>query len=536
MTTPMSTALIPPEAGAGEIARNEMQSRLAGLGNLGGKKMDPAQKEKKLRESCEGFESIFIQKMWEEMRKTLPKSTLLHGKEEQFWQGMYDQELAKKMTSAGGIGLADMMYAQLSRGLVSASRSTATDASGMGQPAFTPEAAPMLTPVNTAESDHAGSATAASGSRRASGHAASVYDGISPLQDAGLVANGSAAARTLTGDQAAAGGQDPDEAARLAQQAMQTSAQPERHKVVRTSNVPNMNSGLNLARMAQFEAGSKLGSNTVRPSMQQMMGLAQPQTRPGQMPGQMPGQQPGQAAEQGASGAVGDQASAPMTNMVIPPLTGGVLAAQPVSQPISQPVSQPVSQPAMQAAMQPAQGQAQAQGPAQAATPGQLMPPKPQPVKVRFTTNVPPAGHGGKQGLIRTLNADGSGPNSNAGAGIAAYHAQQAQQAQQAQSGGMQAAQAAAGAQPTAQVSTLPMGPAVQQAPQPVGQPTSQAAAGAPMPPQGATPATAPGMVSPVPLTGGQISVRQSAKNADNRGSAASGIPPLTATDVYGRQ
>ena len=535
MTTPMSTALIPPEAGAGEIARNEMQSRLAGLGNLGGKKMDPAQKEKKLRESCEGFESIFIQKMWEEMRKTLPKSTLLHGKEEQFWQGMYDQELAKKMTSAGGIGLADMMYAQLSRGLVSASRSTATDASGMGQPAFTPEAAPMLTPVNTAESDHAGSATAASGSRRASGHAASVYDGISPLQDAGLVANGSAAARTLTGDQAAAGGQDPDEAARLAQQAMQASAQPERHKVVRTSNVPNMNSGLNLARMAQFEAGSKLGANTVRPSMQQMMGLAQPQPRPGQVPdqmsgqmsGQMPGQQPGQAAEQGAGGAVGDQASAPMTNMVIPPLTGGVLAAQ------------PVSQPAMQAAMQPAQGQAQvqgqaqAQGPAQAATPGQLMPPKPQPVKVRFTTNVPPAGHGGKQGLIRTLNADGSGPNSNAGAGIAAYHAQQAQQAQ---SGGMQAAQAAAGAQPTAQVSTLPMGPAVQQAPQPVGQPASQAAAGAPMPPQGGTPATAPGMVSPVPLTGGQISVRQSAKNADSRGAAASGIPPLTATDVYGRQ
>ena len=220
MTTPMSTSLIPPEAGAGEIARNEMQSRLAGLGNLGGKKMDPAQKEKKLRESCEGFESIFIQKMWEEMRKTLPKSTLLHGKEEQFWQGMYDQELAKKMTSAGGIGLADMMYAQLSRGLVSASRSTATDASAMGQRAFTPEAAPMLTPTNAAEAERSGSAAAASGNRRAPGSAASVYDGVSPLQDAGLVSNGSAAARTLTGDQAAADGQDPDEAARRAQQAM----------------------------------------------------------------------------------------------------------------------------------------------------------------------------------------------------------------------------------------------------------------------------------------------------------------------------
>ena len=525
MTTPMSTSLIPPEAGAGEIARNEMQSRLAGLGNLGGKKMDPAQKEKKLRESCEGFESIFIQKMWEEMRKTLPKSTLLHGKEEQFWQGMYDQELAKKMTSAGGIGLADMMYAQLSRGLVSASRTTATDASGTGQPAFTPEAAPMLTRANAAEGEAEGNAAGTAGSPRASGPAASVYGGVAPTQDAGLVPNGSAAARTLTGDQAAADGQNHDEAALNAQQAMQASAQPERHKVVRTSNVPNMNSGLNLARMAQFEAGSKLGSNTVRPSMQQMMGLAQPQNRT-----QAPGQNSGQNVGQPAGGAGFDQAAAPaaMSNMEIPPLMSNTLDAQM----------------AMQAAMQPAQAQAQAQAQpqplahvagqeqaqAQAGMPAQSQPQKPQPVKVRFTTNVPPAGRGGKQGLIRMLNTDGSGPNSNAGAGIAAYHAQQAQQAQSGGAQPAQAAQAAAGAQPMAQVSTLPMGPAGQPAsPQPT-------AAGTPMPAQGGTPAATPGMVSPVPLTGGQISVRQSNKNAANQGAAATGIPPLTSTDVYGKQ
>lgn len=512
MTTPMSTSLIPPEAGAGEIARNEMQSRLAGLGNLGGKKMDPAQKEKKLRESCEGFESIFIQKMWEEMRKTLPKSTLLHGKEEQFWQGMYDQELAKKMTSAGGIGLADMMYAQLSRGLVSASRSTATDASGMGQPAFAPEPASMLTRANTDEGEAENHGAGATGRSRGSGSAASIYGGVVPTQNDGLLANGSAAARTLTGDQAATDGQNPEEAARNAQLAMQASAQPERHKVVRTSNVPNMNSGLNLARMAQFEAGSKLGANTVRPSMQQMMGLAQQQNRPGQAPGQVPGQNTGQPAD----GAGFDQAAAPapMPNMEIPPLMGSTLDAQM----------------AMQAAMQPPQGQA--------ATPAQSQPQKPQPTKVRFTTNVPPAGRGGKQGLIRMLNTDGSGPNSNAGAGIAAYHAQQAQQTQP---GG---AQAAAGAQPTAQVGLLPMGPAGQPAPLAANTQASQQAnpssglsvtSGAPIPAQGGTPAAAPGMVSPVPLTGGQISVRQSGKNGANQGATATGIPPLTGTDVYGK-
>ena len=185
MTAPFATALVPPEASSGEIARNELQSRLAGLNKMGGRNADPAQKQKKLREACEGFESIFIQKMWEEMRKTLPKSTLLHGKEEEFWQGMYNQELAKKMTAAGGIGLADMMYAQLSRSLVSASRSTATDAAGTGAPAFTPTAAPMLAPAPAAPSGDEGG-SAAGPDHKASGPAvASIYGGVNPTQDAG---------------------------------------------------------------------------------------------------------------------------------------------------------------------------------------------------------------------------------------------------------------------------------------------------------------------------------------------------------------
>lgn len=508
MTTPMSTALIPPEAGAGEVARKEVQSRLAGIGNLGGKNIDPAQKEKKLRESCEGFESIFIQKMWEEMRKTLPKSTLLHGKEEHFWQGMYDQELAKKMTSAGGIGLADMMYAQLSRGLTSASRATATDASAIQRP-FTPEAAPMLAPAPDAGNANSGNnGASAKGRNGASGATASVYGGVAPMQDAGQGLNGSAAARTLTGDQAAAGGQDPEEAARLAEQAMQASAQPERHRVVRTTNVVgNMNSGLNLARKAQFEAGSKLGPNAVRPPMQQMLGLAQPQSRAAQAEGQN--------WDQGGM-------QMDMTGMGIPPLTGNVFDAQNMDAASN---GQQAMQPSMRQQQMPGQN---AMGPN-----GQPMQP-PQPQKVRYTTNIPPTGRGGKQGLIRTLNVDGAGPNSNAGAGIAAYHAQQAQGA------GMQQQAPAQGAQPAAQVSTLPMGPAGQPAVLAASQPASPSVQ-APNQPVNpgvapvASPASAQGVTSPVPLTGGQIFVRQGGQGGAAKGAAASGIPPLTATDVYGK-
>jgi Rod binding domain-containing protein len=103
--------------------------------------MPPVDKEKKLRESCEGFESIFIQKMWEQMRATIPESGFLKGREEKFWQSMYDQELAKTMAGAGGIGLADMMYEQLSQSLRSVSKNTA-DARG-GRPAgFAAELSP----------------------------------------------------------------------------------------------------------------------------------------------------------------------------------------------------------------------------------------------------------------------------------------------------------------------------------------------------------------------------------------------------------
>ena len=85
---------------------------------------DQASKEEKLRESCEGFEAIFLQKMWEQMRKTVPKEGYLHSKDEETYQSLFDIELCKKMASAGGIGLADMLYEQLSQQLADTGRTT----------------------------------------------------------------------------------------------------------------------------------------------------------------------------------------------------------------------------------------------------------------------------------------------------------------------------------------------------------------------------------------------------------------------------
>lgn len=121
-------------------------------------------KAKKLREACEGFESVFLQKMWEQMRTTVPKEGYLHSREEQFWQSMFDQELAKKMSSAGGIGLADMLYDQLSSTLLSASRRSASQGAHDPVPVPPVSALPQQAEAGTGTAGASGDHAAAAGS------------------------------------------------------------------------------------------------------------------------------------------------------------------------------------------------------------------------------------------------------------------------------------------------------------------------------------------------------------------------------------
>jgi peptidoglycan hydrolase FlgJ len=499
MTTPIASSFIPPEAGVSEISRNEFQSRLAGVGNLGGKNISPAQKEKKLREACEGFESIFIQKMWEEMRKTLPKSTMLHGKEEDFWQGMYDQELAKKMTSAGGIGLADMMFTQLSSNLASASKTTATDGTGAHQRGFTPEVAPMLPPRPAEENRSADTrAGQTSAQRQAAAGNRAVYNG----NGAGQLGNGSDASLVAVGD-LATNNLTPEQAAALQeQQALQAIAQqPERHKVVRTTNVKNnRNSALDLARMAQFEAGTKLGPNGVRPPLQQIAGI--PQTSRSTY---------GQGAGQAQASRQAD-----MNDLSIPPLMGGD-AFNSQSMNMGSPA-------AMQTAMspsgaQPTQDGFQDQGMGQqnraAARPS-------APQKIRYTTNVPANAKSGKQDLMRMLNVDGTSPNSNAGAGIAAYHAQQ-------MNGPSVMTTTTTGAQSSSRVDILPMAPGGRPINPASVQPSTPGASSAAPQFEGQP---TPELASPGAAPNSQITVR---KGGGIEPSTTSGIPPLTASDMLKR-
>ena len=81
-------------------------------------KLEKAYTEKddaQLKEVCQDFESIFVNMMLKEMRKSVNKSGLMGDSfATQTFEEMYDEELSKSISKGKGIGIADMMYKQLS--------------------------------------------------------------------------------------------------------------------------------------------------------------------------------------------------------------------------------------------------------------------------------------------------------------------------------------------------------------------------------------------------------------------------------------
>lgn len=70
-----------------------------------------------LKEACTEFESYFLNMMFKSMRKIVVSNGGIFGKSnaEKIFQDMLDEQMTDKMAKQGGIGLANMMYKQLSR-------------------------------------------------------------------------------------------------------------------------------------------------------------------------------------------------------------------------------------------------------------------------------------------------------------------------------------------------------------------------------------------------------------------------------------
>lgn len=82
----------------------------------------PQTKEQKdLMKAAQDFEAFFLYMLMKEMRKTVNETPLFHGgRAEEIFRDMMDEETTKQIaaTPGQGIGIAKMIYDQLSRSLV----------------------------------------------------------------------------------------------------------------------------------------------------------------------------------------------------------------------------------------------------------------------------------------------------------------------------------------------------------------------------------------------------------------------------------
>lgn len=92
------------------------ESRGPVAGAKAGARTHSAGTDRELMKACQELESVFLEELLKEMRRTVPKDDLFGGgRGEEVFQSMFDQEIAKAMAARGGIGLAEILYRQLSR-------------------------------------------------------------------------------------------------------------------------------------------------------------------------------------------------------------------------------------------------------------------------------------------------------------------------------------------------------------------------------------------------------------------------------------
>ena len=76
---------------------------------------DKSKEDAKLKAACKDMESVFLNMLLTQMRRSVPKNGLLpRSSQQDIMQSMLDTELTKNMSQAGGTGLAEMLYRQLS--------------------------------------------------------------------------------------------------------------------------------------------------------------------------------------------------------------------------------------------------------------------------------------------------------------------------------------------------------------------------------------------------------------------------------------
>jgi flagellar protein FlgJ len=68
-----------------------------------------------LRQACQQFEAVFLAQLLQKMRDTVPEDPLLgDSRAKDVYNSMLDWEMAQQIACTQSVGLADMLYRQLS--------------------------------------------------------------------------------------------------------------------------------------------------------------------------------------------------------------------------------------------------------------------------------------------------------------------------------------------------------------------------------------------------------------------------------------
>jgi peptidoglycan hydrolase FlgJ len=94
-------------------AQQQLERNLRQLADAGQARRGTDEEKRALMEACQGFETILLAKLWQQMRSTIPKEGPLHGNQEEFYLSMFDHEVASSLAKGPGVGIARMMYQQL---------------------------------------------------------------------------------------------------------------------------------------------------------------------------------------------------------------------------------------------------------------------------------------------------------------------------------------------------------------------------------------------------------------------------------------
>ncbi len=97
------------------VLGKKMEQRAIDLGKSV-KNADSSRKKQKLQHVAHEFESMFVNLLFKQMRKTIPNSELIDGgNAEDIFEEMLDSEISKKIAQRGGLGIADALMEQFDR-------------------------------------------------------------------------------------------------------------------------------------------------------------------------------------------------------------------------------------------------------------------------------------------------------------------------------------------------------------------------------------------------------------------------------------